>query len=534
MSQYNIYDIYHTASGIMHPAEKNHVTDVILKEGVIPIVFVPGVMGSNIKNSKGLGKWRVDGPMSVIGWYSKTAEERKRILDPDSTEVDPEGKVLSSHRIERKYKDFKTKKTIPPEYLAKARGWGEVGNMSYGKFLPWLENKLNPFMQIEVSYWKQELSRYYQEINKATPNEAGEVAKDNINNMVRFHYPVHACGYNWLQSNAESAKRLSKKVDEIISGYKKSGMMCNKVILVTHSMGGLVARYYSEVLGGKKNILGVIHGVMPTIGAGVFYRRMKCGTEGGYVASKVMGHTGVEMTAVLAQSPGPLELVPTPDYGTGWLNILKDNKKILSLPKDNNPYNDIYLEKDGWWGMMTPEFACPDRQPSIPGGHVSQEKKDRIYNEIEKWREDRPNKLRESWVKYSGIINYDVKVFHNSIRNSFNSKTYLFYSDSKEYLSYGEISWKGEEKQNRRRGGTVVHSNSIEVLEKDNVKYIYTINEADEPGDGTVPSRSGMVGAKEAISSITVSTEHEPAYNNELARRFTLASILSVSSGWYE
>jgi triacylglycerol esterase/lipase EstA (alpha/beta hydrolase family) len=59
-----------------------------------------------------------------------------------------------------------------------------------------------------------------------------------------------------------------------------SGRKCEKVILVTHSMGGLVARYYSELLDGdfgQKNILGIVHGVMPDRGAPMAYKRMKAG-----------------------------------------------------------------------------------------------------------------------------------------------------------------------------------------------------------------------------------------------------------------
>ncbi len=78
-------------------------------------------------------------------------------------------------------------------------------------------------------------------------------------------------------------------------------MKCHKVILVTHSMGGLVARYYSECLTepgpGRDKIYGIVHGVMPSIGAAATYTRMKRGTENpesgmagaaGYVTSHVL------------------------------------------------------------------------------------------------------------------------------------------------------------------------------------------------------------------------------------------------------
>jgi len=68
---------------------------------------------------------------------------------------------------------------------------------------------------------------------------------------------VYAVGYNWLESNRKSAERLKDKVEQIILNTKMDGFSCEKVILVTHSMGGLVARYYSELLSGRDNILGI-------------------------------------------------------------------------------------------------------------------------------------------------------------------------------------------------------------------------------------------------------------------------------------
>ncbi|MCQ8801119.1 GPI inositol-deacylase, partial [Escherichia coli] len=60
--------------------------------------------------------------------------------------------------------------------------------------------------------------------------------------MKLYQFPVHVVGYNWLGSNRLSAKRLSEEVEKIIKRYQEQKMKCHKVILVTHSMGGLVAR----------------------------------------------------------------------------------------------------------------------------------------------------------------------------------------------------------------------------------------------------------------------------------------------------
>ncbi|PLY39275.1 hypothetical protein CSZ94_27340 [Janthinobacterium sp. ROICE36] len=55
-------------------------------------------------------------------------------------------------------------------------------------------------------------------------------------------YPVHAMGYNFIKSNGESAVTIAERLRGLVKGYKKRGFKCNEVIIVTHSMGGLLAR----------------------------------------------------------------------------------------------------------------------------------------------------------------------------------------------------------------------------------------------------------------------------------------------------
>ena len=55
-------------------------------------------------------------------------------------------------------------------------------------------------------------------------------------------FPVHAMGYNWLRSNKKSGKEIAARIEALIKRYVDQGYQCEKVIVVTHSMGGLVAR----------------------------------------------------------------------------------------------------------------------------------------------------------------------------------------------------------------------------------------------------------------------------------------------------
>lgn len=69
---------------------------------IIPIVFVPGIMGSNLKTKASKGKpseiaWRPpNGTMDAANqafriWKGRSPSDRQRLLDPDDTEVDDRG-----------------------------------------------------------------------------------------------------------------------------------------------------------------------------------------------------------------------------------------------------------------------------------------------------------------------------------------------------------------------------------------------------------------------------------------------------------
>ncbi len=477
---------------------------------VIPVIFVPGVMGSNLRgtgNSKSV-QWLLDSGGTMKDWLTKGAEFRKEHLRPDVMQVTDEGKLPTDTRL-------------PPEELRR-RGWGEVGFMSYAEVLSWLETHLNDFDQAEQGERAQLRQRALQALQGEAP-----LTDQEFELSYRYLFPVYACGYNWLDSNAASGKRLSLLIDAVIQRYKSENKKCEKVILVTHSMGGMVARHCSEVLGQRDRIFGVVHGVMPTLGAAAVYRRFKAGTEGNLLASLVLGSNAAEMTAVLSSAPGPLQLLPTPEYGNGWLTI-QDGAQEFSLPSQGDPYGDIYAVRGKWWSMCEDHLINPLNKESDPGKRAAQVDRD--------------------WLAFEALIYTDVLPFHEKIKGKYHPNTHAFFGSHESNKSYGTVAW--------RRSGlsrlTVDAKDGIAddlsqlgtrrtvsaaVVGEPHVRQLrdFLLEAPDEPGDGTVPHRSGVAAQAACKSFLQVNVGHEPAFkytdgaDNLRACQFTLRAIVQIA-----
>lgn len=524
---------------VMTPPDNSIAVCHMVPDRVIPVIFVPGIMGSNliekgVKPDQAI-KWRMDGPGSAAEWFpfTRDAKFRKRYLRPDVMEVDSGGHVPDNLRL-------------PAEELRR-RGWGEVGAMSYESFLVWLEEALNDFETCHTG--ERDALR-----QRPLDAEAGEapLTRAEVGLSYRYRLPVHACGYNWLDDNAASAKRLSARIDEIRARYARDKMKCDKVIIVTHSMGGLVARHCSEVAGRRDDILGIVHGVMPAIGAAAVYRRFKAGTEtpkaswlhpldkikGGVTAS-ILGNDGGEMTAVLSSAPGALQLLPTPEYGNGWLKV-KDGSTEYALPKSGDPYGEIYTVRGKWWSMCE-DFRIDPRRKAHENGDAD-------------------------WAGYATLVKSKVKSFHNDICRKYHPHTHAFYGSHGDHRAYGTVAWVnlhplpdprmplqpapgvpritpetrdvmagtglgvGSRETGETRTAAVPVSGGWRKMET----HTYEISTPDEPGDGTVPHRSGVAPKPHCQSLLRVNVEHEPAYkhaeglDNERACRFTLRAIVKI------
>jgi hypothetical protein len=142
---------------------------------LIPIIFLPGIMGSNLRltpaRQRSLGEshnaaWRPDDPARMSWFAIATKEKRQLLLDPRGSEVDTYDPINNSTGNNRETSDQRHRNARPDpatiidspllfddptilrdsktkEQKARERGWGEVFFGSYGTFLNKCETALN-------------------------------------------------------------------------------------------------------------------------------------------------------------------------------------------------------------------------------------------------------------------------------------------------------------------------------------------------------------------------------------------------------
>ncbi len=161
---------------------------------------------------------------------------------------------------------------------------------------------------------------------------------------------VYAFGYDWRQTNRVSGRLLKDRIQEMLTIEHPA----TQVILITHSMGGLVAR--SAMKDGASSLVkGVIHVVQPAVGAVVAYRRFKTGAQGGtlfhdgdFGLTRILGRNPLDYALVSYGLRGPLELLPSNHYSRGgaaaahhWLTWDSEVARSIT-PQLTQPPGNVY------------------------------------------------------------------------------------------------------------------------------------------------------------------------------------------------
>lgn len=483
------HEVDQLLSGLATDVE--HLVEV--QREAIPLIFVPGIMGSRLRlagtdgsgnNSQGLPNLRWE---PSAGWLFKHCSGEPPI-----------------HR-----KDLLIGDAFNPNYL-------EVDNDTpVGNGFRGIMEEYRPFLEI------------------LRDRDWGALAK-------AFDFPVYACGYNWTGDAADAGAKLVARIDEVIAEAKAITGHCEKVILISHSMGGLVTRAASKLAGGEGKILGIVHGVQPAWGAAAAYWRIKAGFEGGGITgrltSRFLGSSAPHTTIILGNSIGGLELLPTRQYCLNdgrkdWLFVVDDGKTTMALPRHGNPYDEIYRIKaecrkpttgapsgNTWWGLVDPALLAPGS--------------DEAANSTEALLTG----AQDPWSDYLGLLTI-AEGFHNAMGTYFHPFTYAFHGrgeDTAEFIRFDvESNWVWSDPY-RTRGflGLFRDSRGKDMQA--------VLQDPSGRGDGTVPVSSASFLGGPALPDIGEpgrrgfeGLQHQPAFEDGEARRYTIAGIVGLVAQRY-
>ncbi|KFC63521.1 triacylglycerol lipase [Massilia sp. LC238] len=532
---------------------------------IVPVIVVPGIMGTNLraKQKPRLGRvedernkmvkpgqptWRppngeLEGFNASRVWDRYTPQQRQLLLDPATLEVDPTGPVIIPD-AEDGY--------VLTERELRERGWGEVYADSYGGLLYGLQTRLNQTFGFDEQGKKRFVKQHWKDVMACDPQRWGlrqfaSLTEDHLVKHAQHYFPVYAFGYCWLHDCKSSAELLEKRILEIIDSWKKAKRQCSKVILVTHSMGGLVARACAKRIPDK--IAGVIHGVMPALGAPVAYRRIASGTESstpnnlplkkfeGSRTAMILGSSTSKTTPVLATSPGALELLPNHLYPQPWLHVRvirfvggvqgtnhtgktgvsgyqTKPYDALSFPNANlqNPY-DLYRDMKSWFRLINPDLADPAGK----------------YSQTEKG-------VRQVIRAAIGA----AESFHKILDDYYHPNTYAFYGDDRSQLSYGQVRWVAIQQAGSTTALTPANltagqyigetdTGQRRVLVDGKNELRFAPDQQDARGDGTVPHQSGA-GPAGKVKQVfaTEGYDHQESYNNEHMLMLTLRLLTKI------
>ena len=506
---------------------------------IIPIVFLPGIMGSNLRNPKFKKPvWEPDHGFSLWQTYKdmKGAERQTRL---DSTKV----KVYKKGDIDNGSQPSPTgENNIPatneearaPADALRDRGWGSVMASAYQSFMTRMQWELNHIFAsqgdggiFESTPNPNRLSpRWKDRLSIIANGENGlfyrmsELTDAEVKNLGKFRFEVWACGYNWMDSIADSADYVKDFIENtVFPTYEQvekdtkglARLAVRKVILVTHSMGGLVARSLCSTKAGGKGrsdlVLGVVSGTMPANGAGEAYTNMREGIQSdgsfmGNAKAETLGNSTATEAPVFSQCQGGLELLP---FGCGIAYNPAVENEYLRIPKSIPNCLSSTAIPGEWVYWQDPEKGALQHS----GG-------DKIYDEIYKCEMD---DTKDDWhrllprfnMQYfnpAGILQGDdpgedprkifnkfidkVQSFHKSIVGYYHPVTYAFWSTGQDTSSTGEAVW--ELSPNTDKHGRL---QPADAPEQDTGKgeyskgaYRYTLKTVQHRGDGTVPRAS--------------------------------------------
>ena len=488
----------------------------------LPIVFVPGIMGSRLTGPNGK-VWDPDSGKFMVGDYILTdAKKHWQLLikDKDALQViTPENSPNDAKKLTNSFFGS-TDLGLNWDWLP-LPAFGPPGHPMYQ-----VMDRRQKIAEILVKQgWGQIALGFYKKI-------LFQLAGANFGPLHRcFVFPVYARGYNWVGDNDISGAYLATEIHKVIQAENSiPGRQCEKVILVTHSMGGLASRSAIVKHGAEAMSYGAIHGAQPVTGAPAAYRRMRGGAEGWFSpASYVQGHTSTLVLPVLGGCEGGLELLPTKLYkddkgNPAWLTQTEKSGKIMggALPASGNPYSEIYTADQPFLRLVLhPELLTPDREAA----------------EVDHKRGGREEKPLD---KFKASVR-KAEIFHDGLQLSAHKETAFSYVGDG-MATYDRIDYKFLHQHDPPQqvmtpdGFPVTVSNDekegsgTDLDTTHGQPTYYRMEGPTGTGDGTVPVSSGKALPTSFRAPPSISgTEHGAFYDNQTAQQFTVNCIAMLA-----
>lgn len=155
--------------------------------------------------------------------------------------------------------------------------------------------KLLPDIQLLPGFWKVD---GYTQVARTLESRLNLIPGANF-----FTFP-----YDWRRDVRITAKRLAREAEEWLHRWcvTNGGSSDSRLILVAHSMGGLVSRYYLECLGGWKNTRALITFGTPHRGSFMALQALSLGFR------KKLGPVKLfDLSAMVRSLPSAYQLLPT-------------------------------------------------------------------------------------------------------------------------------------------------------------------------------------------------------------------------------
>lgn len=279
---------------------------------VMPIVIVPGILGTRLVNRSGRSIWDPDEGISF--------GNARGLVDL----TDMENAALPNPRAKASV-----------ERLLRSRGVVNGGNLVW---------------------------------DKGYSNLVSMLSDPRVTSACGQRVKLYCAGYDWRQSNIVSARRLRLVVERALT---ETG--ARRVVLVAHSMGGLVSRIfcrYSTVRGrpGSDSVSRLILLGSPVHGASKAYRVLRqslASADTSEVLSDIElsessegvvgGFAGRALAGMLRRFPSPYELLPTRAFcraNPGWLQFDTSRAGIPNAADPTRVYSNRVTGLDANPGFL--------------------------------------------------------------------------------------------------------------------------------------------------------------------------------------